>query len=67
MKIARLMGSFARDPVTVGRALPGEYRQRHGSEQYGADDVDEAWDEHLHEPARACPGPARSASGWTRS
>ena len=49
MKIARLMGSFARDPVTVGRALPGEYRQRHGSEQYGPGDVDEAWDEHLHD------------------
>jgi len=47
VKTLRLLRTFAVDPVGVSRALPGELRQRHGSEQY--DEVDEAWDEHLHE------------------
>ena len=44
----RLLNTFAADPVEVIRALPGEFRQRYGSEQYRQAEVDEAWDEHLH-------------------
>ena len=45
-KIVRLARTFAVDPVGVGRALPGLFRQRHGTEQ--GYEVDEAWNEHLH-------------------
>lgn len=45
-KILRLVLTFAADPVGVSRALPGLMRQRHGSEQHY--EVDEAWEEHLH-------------------
>jgi hypothetical protein len=45
-KIQRLLFTLAAHPVEVSRALPGLFRQRHGSEQNYA--VDEAWDEHLH-------------------
>jgi hypothetical protein len=44
-----LLRAFAADPAGVARALPGEIRQRRGSEQYVDSDVDEAWYEHLHE------------------
>ena len=46
-KILRLLRSFATDPIGVSQALPGLMRQRHGTEQHY--EVDEAWDEHLHE------------------
>jgi hypothetical protein len=45
-KLTRMLQTMAVDPVGVSRALPGEFRQRHGSEQNY--DVDEAWEEHLH-------------------
>lgn len=47
-KIMHMLRALAVDPVGVGRALPGEYRQTRGTEQYAAADVDESWDEHLH-------------------
>ena len=47
-KLARLLGNLVTDPVVVIRALPGEFRQRYGSEQYRRAEVDEGWDEHLH-------------------
>ena len=45
-KIGRLIRTFAVSPVMVGRALPGELRQRRGREQ--GYEADEAWYEHLH-------------------
>lgn len=45
-RILRLMRTFVVDPIMVGRALPGEFRQRHGSKQHY--EVDETWYEHLH-------------------
>jgi hypothetical protein len=45
-KVARLLRAFAVNPVGVGRALPGEFRQRHGSDQDL--EVDDAWYEHMH-------------------
>jgi Methyltransferase domain len=50
-KVARLVRTFAADPIMVSRALPGEIRQyvqfhRHGSRPSFT--VDDAWDEHLH-------------------
>lgn len=47
-KLMRLLRTFAADPADVIRALPGEFRQRYGREQYRPVEVDEAWDEHLH-------------------
>jgi Methyltransferase domain len=47
-KLARLLRTFAANPVTVARALPGEIRQRHGSVKTGPDQVDDRWFEHLH-------------------
>jgi Methyltransferase domain len=47
-KLAKLARAFVTDPVGVTRALPGEYRQTRGIEQYSASEIDEAWDEHLH-------------------
>ena len=47
-KIVRLLRAFAVDPIGVSRALPGEYQQKRGNEQYLEAEVDEAWDEHLH-------------------
>jgi Methyltransferase domain len=42
------MRTLITDPAVVIRAVPGEFRQRYGSEQYRQAEVDEAWDEHLH-------------------
>jgi len=36
------------NPLVVIRSLPGEIRQRAGREQYGAAEIDESWEEHLH-------------------
>ncbi len=47
-KLLRLLRTSAADPADVIRALPGEFRQRYGREQYRQVEVDEAWDEHLH-------------------
>ena len=49
-KAMRLMRRLAADPVTVGRALPGEFRQRYRwrSRAEPKFAVDEAWQEHLH-------------------
>ena len=51
-KVGRLLRTVAVDPVGVGRALPGEFRQwyrwRYESAKHPAYQVDEAWDEHLH-------------------
>lgn len=50
-KGARLLRTFAADPVVVSRALPGEIRQWyqwHGREKRPEFQVDAAWDEHLH-------------------
>ena len=51
-KIARVLRTFAADPVVVGRALPGEFRQwyrwRYEKDKYPELEADEAWDEHLH-------------------
>ena len=49
MQIARIIRAFAAEPLVVGRALPGEYRQRHGHAQYAESDIDTAWYEHLHQ------------------
>lgn len=52
-KLARTMRTLAADPVVVGRALPGEFRQwyrnRYENQKFPEYDVDELWDEHLHE------------------
>jgi hypothetical protein len=47
-KLTRLLRTFALDPVAVGRALPGEFRQRHGSVKYSPAQLDDDWYEHLH-------------------
>lgn len=51
-KLARLLRTFAVDPVGVGRAVPGEFRQwyrwRYEPTKHPAYQVDEAWDERLH-------------------
>ncbi len=47
-KLARLLRTFAADPVAVSRALPGEFWQRHGSVKYSPAQLDEGWFEHLH-------------------
>ena len=61
-QLARLVRAFAANPVVVGRSLPGEFRQRHGSVKYGATQLDESWFEHLHGMLGAawpCPEPDR--------
>jgi hypothetical protein len=51
-KMARVLRTFAADPVVVGRALPGEFRQwyrwRYEKDKYPELQADEAWNEHLH-------------------
>jgi hypothetical protein len=50
-KIVRMLQTFSTDPVTVGRALPGEFRQRwerHTAGRMVKLEVDDAWDERLH-------------------
>jgi Methyltransferase domain len=51
-KIARLLRTFAADPVVVSRALPGEFRQwyrwTHGKARYPKLQADEDWGERLH-------------------
>ena len=47
-KAARLLRTFAANPVSVAKSLPGEVLQKHGSIKYSARDVDEDWYEHLH-------------------
>ena len=64
-KILRLLRTFASDPIGVSRALPGLMRQRHGTDQQY--EVDEAWEEHLHEMLGApwpCPQGPASMSSW---
>ena len=45
-RIIRLLRSLTADPIGVCRALPGEISQQRGDARQ--DEVDEAWDEHLH-------------------
>ena len=51
-KLVRLLRTYARDPVGVTRALPGEFRQwyrwRYGGSKAPEYQVDEAWEERLH-------------------
>lgn len=51
-KGTRLLRTFARDPVGVSRALPGEFRQwyrwRYQPSKFPELKVDEAWDAHMH-------------------
>jgi hypothetical protein len=50
-KLMRLLRTLVVDPVVVGRALPGEIRQWYQWHRRGKRpgfQVDEAWDEHLH-------------------
>lgn len=44
----RLLRTAAGAPVTVARALPGEFRQRYGKEQYPESQVTDDFDEQLH-------------------
>ena len=52
-KLGRLLRTLAVDPIGVGRALPGEFRQwyrwRYETAKHPEYEVDEAWDEHLHD------------------
>jgi Methyltransferase domain len=51
-QIMRILRTFAADPVTVGRALPGEFRQRwerHTADRVETPEPEEAWEERLHE------------------
>jgi len=47
-KFARLLHTAAGTPITVARALPGEFRQRRGKEQYQQSQVTRDVDEQLH-------------------
>jgi hypothetical protein len=47
-KLARLARALATDPIGASRALPSEFRQRHGSVRYADGELDRAWFEHLH-------------------
>jgi len=47
-KIARLLRAFAANPIGVSRALPGEYRQTRGIQQYNDAEVEEVWNRRLH-------------------
>jgi len=47
-KLARLLCTAAGAPITVIRALPGEFRQRYGKEQYPESQVTDEGDEQLH-------------------
>ena len=47
-KFARLLRTAASAPITVTRALPGEFTQRHGKEQYSDSQVTDDVDEQLH-------------------
>jgi Methyltransferase domain len=47
-RAARLLRTFAANPVAVARSLPAEVLQKHGSIKYSAAEVDEDWYEHLH-------------------
>jgi len=51
-QIMRMLRTFAADPVTVGLALPGEFRQRwerHTAGRAETPEPDEAWEARLHE------------------
>lgn len=48
-KLVRLVRALAVDPVSAVRALPGEFRQRHGSVRYSGSELDRNWLERLHE------------------
>jgi Methyltransferase domain len=46
-----MLQTFSADPVTVGRALPGEFRQRwelHKADRVIKPELQGAWEEHLH-------------------
>jgi hypothetical protein len=45
----RLLRSFTENPAVVVRSLPGEFRQRYGTEVFSKSEIDEEWYEHLHE------------------
>jgi hypothetical protein len=47
-KLVRLLRTAAGAPITVTRALPGEFRQRYGKEQYLGTQVTDNFDEQLH-------------------
>jgi hypothetical protein len=47
-KLTRLLRALATDPIGASRALPGEFRQRHGSVRYADGELDRAWFERLH-------------------
>lgn len=65
-RVARVLRELISNPAVVIGSLPGELAQRRrGVEQYGASDVDQAWDEHLHELLGApwpCPDRAQYAA-----
>ena len=50
--LARELGPIVREfsshPVRVAKALPGEWRQRRGTEAFTESDFDDDWYEHLH-------------------
>jgi hypothetical protein len=51
-QIMRMLRTFAADPVMVGRALPGEFRQRwerHTADRAETPEPCEAWEVRLHE------------------
>jgi hypothetical protein len=51
-QLTRMLRTFAADPVTVGRALPGEFRQRwerHTADRIPKPEPQEAWERRLHE------------------
>jgi hypothetical protein len=43
-----ILREFAAHPLRVIRALPAEWRQRHGSSPWAESDFDDDWFEHLH-------------------
>ena len=45
----RLVRALVVDPIGAARALPGEFRQRHGSVKYGNSELNRDWFERLHE------------------
>ena len=47
-KFVRLLRAAVASPITVSRALPGEFRQRYGDEQYLESQVADDFHEQLH-------------------
>jgi hypothetical protein len=47
-EVAHALRAFASDPVTVVRALPGEWQQKRGLGPIAESEFDDDWYEHLH-------------------